>query len=198
MSVLKPKEYNISYFDGAKARYKHNAGYDRYERWYRNEGPNSRGEFWKDYAHTLFKEHKLKNKKVLEIGCAKGFVVEDLRSLGVDAHGLDVSSYAIGQASDAAKPYLTIADVRSALPQIEDKEFDVLFSLRFMECIPEEDIPGLVAQMNRISKFQFHVIDEVIKPNFYVNKSLEEWVKYPWSSGTVLQSNENKNRVLRK
>jgi cyclopropane fatty-acyl-phospholipid synthase-like methyltransferase len=137
-------------------------------------------------------------KKVLEIGCAKGFVVEDLRGFGVDAHGLDVSSYAIGEASDAVKPYLTIGDARTDLSRYKNKEFDVVFTLRFMECVPESDIPWLVAQMNRISQFQFHVIDEVIKPNFYTNKLLEDWIKYNWAKGTVLQSNQSRKKILTK
>ena len=106
MTVLSPEEYDQSYFDGSTARDKHNAGYDKYERWYRKNSETSLGEFWKDYAHALFKEHKLRGKKVLEIGCAKGFVVEDLRELGIDAYGLDVSEYAISQASEKIRPYL--------------------------------------------------------------------------------------------
>jgi 2-polyprenyl-3-methyl-5-hydroxy-6-metoxy-1,4-benzoquinol methylase len=134
----------------------------------------------------------------LEIGCAKGFVVEDLRGFGVDAYGLDISEYAISQASESIKPFLTVGDARSDLSQYTNKQFDIVFSLRFMECIPDSDISWLVAQMNRISQFQFHVIDEVIKPNFYTNMPLEEWIKFDWQKGTKLQSNEKSKKILTK
>ena len=79
MTILLPEEYDISYFDGKKQMYRHNAGYSSYERWYRNEGNNSQGEFFRDTAKVLFDRYQLVGKKVLEIGCAKGFIVKDLR-----------------------------------------------------------------------------------------------------------------------
>lgn len=198
MPVLEPQDYDISYFDGKKARYSHNAGYGNYERQYISNSPNSLGEFWKDYAKNLAENYHLRGKKVLDIGCAKGFIVKDLRDMGADAYGLDVSSYAIGQCEAEVAPYLTIGDARTYLKNYKKDEFDVVFSLRFMECIPEEDIPGLIAQMNRISLFQFHVIDEEVKPRFYLNKPIEEWIKYDWNIGTALQCNENRNKKLTK
>jgi len=36
-----------------------------------------------------------KNDKVLDFGCAKGYLVKSLRMFGIDAYGVDVSSYAI-------------------------------------------------------------------------------------------------------
>ncbi len=99
-TVLQTSEYDISYFDGKKTTLKHNAGYSKYERWRRHDGVDSLGEFWKDKAKKIFDDFSLGGKKVMEIGCAKGFIVEDLRGMGVDCYGLDVSAYAIGQASN--------------------------------------------------------------------------------------------------
>ncbi|MCP6727655.1 MAG: class I SAM-dependent methyltransferase, partial [Patescibacteria group bacterium] len=96
----------------------------------------------------------MSGKKVLEIGCAKGFVVEDLREFGADCYGLDISSYAISKSTDIVKPFLTIADGRTHLSKYADNEFDVVFSLRFLECIDEKELPALISVMNRISKFQ--------------------------------------------
>ena len=36
-----------------------------------------------------------KGDRVLDIGCAKGFLVKDLLDLGIDAYGVDVSEYAL-------------------------------------------------------------------------------------------------------
>ena len=44
----------------------------------------------------FIKFYKLrKGDKVLDIGCAKGFFVNDLVDKGIDAYGIDISSYAI-------------------------------------------------------------------------------------------------------
>jgi 2-polyprenyl-3-methyl-5-hydroxy-6-metoxy-1,4-benzoquinol methylase len=195
--MLQPSEYDISYFDGAKTKSPHGAGYSSYERWHRVRGVNSLGEYWKDLASQYKGKFNLAGKKVLEIGCAKGFVVEDLRGMGVDARGIDVSSYAISQASDAVKPFLVVGDVRTALSQFGNKQFDVVFSLRVLECIPEADLPSLVSELNRVSKFQFHVVDEQPNPNYYLVKPLSFWRSLNWNKGTVLISNESNQETLK-
>ncbi len=48
---------------------------------------------------------------VLDVGCAKGFLVQHLRSLSVDAWGCDVSEYAIGRAAPDVRPFLQVARI---------------------------------------------------------------------------------------
>ncbi len=196
MILLKPEEFDMSYFDGNKAVYRHNAGYSKYERWRRHDGVDSLGEYWKDYANKLKNTYDLVNKKVLEIGCAKGFVVEDLREMGVDAYGLDISTYAIREAAPVAAPYLIIGDARVYLSNYKDGEFDVVFSSRFMECFSDEVIPPLISEMNRISKFQFHVIEELETSRFYNIKTLEKWLSLGWPEKTLLISLRNPRKIL--
>ena len=226
MAVLAPSEYNASYFDGRLQAMKHNAGYDYYARWPRVSGDlvaveNSTGEMWKDYAARIHEGRGLSGKKCLEIGCAKGFVVEDLRNLGVDCWGIDVSSYAINgpwsvRHADrptappaAVAPFLSAGDALTELASYKNDEWDLVFSLRFMECISDADLPGLITEMNRISRGQFHVIDEFDRfqvqdpPKagagaFYNAKTLEDWLAFGWRNGTFLISQENSNRVLEK
>ena len=197
MPVLEVHEYNKSYFDGRESTYAHNAGYSRYARWPRFDGEDSLGEYWKDKAKQLFDKYKLKGKKVLEIGCAKGFVVKDLRDMGVNAFGLDVSLYALGEAESEVKQYLTVGDARTYLSNYKTDEFDVVFSLRFLECISEADLPALIDEINRISKFQFHIVDETSN-KFYLEKTLEWWQNLNWTIGTSLLNNKGAKRVLTK
>lgn len=154
------------------------------------------GELWIDYANRLKNKHQLKGKKVLEIGCAKGFLIKDLRDMGVDAWGIDVSQYAIDNCESEVAPYLKVGDVRTALSQYKNREFDIVFSLRFLECISEEDLPNLISETNRISKFQFHGIDEDGNENFYLLNPLEWWIELPFVKGTLLFSNQNFNKEL--
>lgn len=195
MPVLDPSAYDISYFDGWDTEYMHNAGYSLYKRW-----SLSGGEHWHNYANRLATQNVLAGKKVLEIGCAKGFVVEDLRALGIDAYGLDVSSYAIGEASPAVAPYLTVGDARTALAAYRRNEFDVVFSLRFLECISDADLPGLISEMNRISRDQFHVIDTFPAggsvTNYYNVHTLAEWQAMDFDVGTRLVMHEDETQEL--
>ena len=51
---------------------------------------------WISVAKDIIKHfHLSKGQKVLDIGCAKGFLVKDLVDLGIDAVGIDISKYAI-------------------------------------------------------------------------------------------------------
>lgn len=50
-------------------------------------------------------------RDVLDVGCAKGFLVRHLRELGVDAWGCDVSDYAIATAPEDVKPYVRVAPI---------------------------------------------------------------------------------------
>ncbi len=172
---LLPEEYDASYFDGASQALRHNAGYSKYERWKRHDGESSSGEYWKDKAKDLVKEFNLKGKKTLELGCAKGFLVHDMLGMGVNAFGLDVSEYAAAQAeTDKVKDRIFLGDARTDLSQFQDNEFDVVFSLRFLECIAEEDISVLVTQINRISKAQFHETDKEPNSLYYLKRNVDD------------------------
>ena len=62
-------------------------------------------EFFGTIADQVVAE--IKPRRVLDVGCAKGFLVEALRDRGVEAFGIDVSEYAIGE----VRP-----DIRAILP----------------------------------------------------------------------------------
>ena len=173
MAILKPEEYDASYFDGETQPTQHGAGYSNYERWKRHEGVNSLGEYWKDRARGLVDQLQLEGKKTLELGCAKGFLVKDMNEMGVNAFGLDVSAYAISNAEDEkTRLKLFQGDARTALAQFKDNEFDFLFSLRFLECIPETDLPSLMNEIKRISVQHHHVTSKDANQDFYLTKNL--------------------------
>ena len=193
MAVLDPSEYDESYFDGASSTYQHNAGYSKYKRWRRwdlgsdENKRESEDEFFKDIANEMFKKNfDYTGKKVLDIGCAYGFIVEDLRNMGVDAWGIDVSQYAYDKASDEVKPYLTVADARTHLTTYSKNEFDAVFSRYFLECISDEDLPDLIEEMNRISKFQLHIVMKHGKEEYYNIKDAAGWQVFDWDKGSYL------------
>lgn len=200
MAVLKAEEYDISYFDGKLSSHHHNAGYSYYQRF--NVTREVNGVEYHDtfqIAHReLFDSYPIiHNSKLLDVGCAKGFLVEDFRSWGVEAYGIDVSEYAISCAIEDIKPYLVVGDARTYLTNYSDLEFDVLISQRFMECFEDEEIPNLVNHFNRISKTQIHVIDEWPVDTYYNQKKLNAWAEYDFKEGTILISRET-NEVITK
>jgi cyclopropane fatty-acyl-phospholipid synthase-like methyltransferase len=75
------REYGEMYFDGPREY-----GYGGF----RYDGR------WQSVAQDIVDHFGLKlGDRVLDIGCAKGFLVKDLLALGIDAYGIDVSKYAL-------------------------------------------------------------------------------------------------------
>ena len=116
MPVLQPTEYDISYFEGQLNGNTHPAGYSSYSKCNYNQVSTmyvptfeeSTGSIYGDICKGL--NIKLTNrfigKKLLVLGAAYGWEVKGFRDLGIDAWGVDVSSYAISQAQPAIQPYL--------------------------------------------------------------------------------------------
>jgi SAM-dependent methyltransferase len=178
MPVLQPSEYDISYFLSLNVP----------------GGPT--GEFWSDLASRFSGSNAITNKQVLEIGCAKGFFVKDLRDLGVDAYGLEVSQYAIDNCEPGMDAYLTVGDARTYLSNYVRNQWDFVVSLRFLECIDPSDMPSLVSEMNRISKKQVHIIDTSANALYYEVHDLTWWDQFSFANGTRLVDNQNWSNII--
>ena len=75
------REYGQMYFDGPREY-----GY----------GGFSYDGRWKSVAKEIVSHFRLRpGDRVLDVGCAKGFLVKDLLALGIDAFGVDISDYAL-------------------------------------------------------------------------------------------------------
>ncbi len=98
------------------------------------------------YTHYSFEGHyptylllatQIKNKfnptVVLDIGCAKGFLVNAFRDIGIDAWGVDISEYAISSASKDLQPYLYKVDVKKESLPFKDGYFDFITCLGVIE-----------------------------------------------------------------
>ena len=80
-----------------------------------------------------FIKQKYTNKKILDYGCAKGFLVHALRLLDVEAYGYDTSSYALKNCHPEVKKYLH--SQRGVLPQIH-----VIIVKDVLEHFTEQDL----------------------------------------------------------
>ena len=91
------EDYSDCYYNEA-----HLGGYDDY-RW--------ENERWRDFF-TMVADRIIavaSPTTVLDVGCAKGLLVQGLALRGVDAHGIDVSSHAIENAHADVRGRLTVA-----------------------------------------------------------------------------------------
>jgi SAM-dependent methyltransferase len=82
-------------------------------------------------------------RTVLDVGCAFGFLVEALRDRGVDAFGLDLSPYAIGQVHDSVKEYCWVASILDPLPE----RYDLIVCHEMLEHLPPGDANAAIARM---------------------------------------------------
>lgn len=81
-------------------------------------------------------EQDIEPKTVLDAGCAMGFLVEVLRQRGIEAHGIDISEYAIGQVDPSVKPYCRIGSLTEPFQQ----RYDLIVCIEVLEHMERSDV----------------------------------------------------------
>lgn len=74
----------------------------------------------------------VKPRTAFDAGCAKGFLVEALRDRGVEAHGVDLSPYAIAGVREDIKPYCRVRSITEPL----GGPYDLVSCIEVMEHVP--------------------------------------------------------------
>ncbi len=191
--MLQASDYNYDYFDGS-----HPAGLGGYRRIQQstNGAPLDPWDHFAErhYSFYLKHMHDLQAGKVLSLGCAKGFDVEDLRKLGIDAWGLDISEYAVGESP--VSDYLQVGD--ATLWDGYFQGVDTIFGFGILECLNDEQLGDLASSLSQVAKSIFSVFptnnlsQEKIDSfsQFYNLKSISEWESL-FSSSVLYFSNEN-------
>jgi SAM-dependent methyltransferase len=109
--------------------------------------------FWQPVIPALRKHFGLDaSSSVLDVGCAKGFMLHDMAELipGITVRGVDVSSYAIEHAIEDMKPFVSVADARK-LP-FPDKSFDVVISINTVHNLDREECGQSLREIQRIAR----------------------------------------------
>jgi hypothetical protein len=80
-------------------------------------------------------------RTVLDAGCAIGLLVECLRARGVEAEGVDLSTWAIAHATDAARPYVREGSIATPF----EKRYDLIVCIEVLEHMPAAEAETAIA-----------------------------------------------------
>jgi SAM-dependent methyltransferase len=109
--------------------------------------------FWQPVVPT-FRAHfgLAAGDSVLDVGCAKGFMMHDLAELipGLVVKGIDVSRYAIDHAIEDMREHVQVADARS-LP-FPDDAFDVVISVNTIHNLVREECAQALREIERVAR----------------------------------------------
>lgn len=116
-------------------------------------GFNYHPRFWQPVIPTFQNHWGLTGQSsVLDVGCAKGFMLHDLAELipGITVKGVDVSRYAIENAIEDMKPHVQVANA-THLP-FPDKSFDVVISVTTVHNLERTECIQALREIERVSR----------------------------------------------
>lgn len=135
----KAREFGRDFFDGDRS-----CGYGGY-----HYDPR----FWENVIPDFVSYYGLsKGSKILDVGCAKGFMLYDFKRLypEIQGYGIDISEYAITHAKDEIREFVQVSDAR-ALP-FKDNSFDLVISITTLHNLNKEDLKTALQEIMRVSK----------------------------------------------
>ncbi len=130
------------------------SGYDNY-RWI--------PELTYPMAYSICKNLKIKKKdKVLEFGCAHGFLVKALNDFKIDTYGVDVSRYALSKVDPSIKKKINLLKNNNILNSLNKMnvnfKFDHIISKDVFEHVQPNDLKKILKEMSKITKYLFVVV----------------------------------------
>ena len=117
------EDYSSTYYDDA-----HLGGYDHYS-WYNDE--------WRRFFVSLAERVVgiVNPRTVLDVGCARGLLVQALAGRGVDATGIDVSEHAVESAHPDVRDRLRVASTTEPI----DGRYDLVTCIEVLEHLSPRD-----------------------------------------------------------
>ena len=108
--------------------------------------------FWQPVIPTFQSHFRLdSNSSLLDVGCAKGFMMHDLAALipGITVKGIDISQYAIDNAIEDMKPHVQVANAIN-LP-FPDKSFDIVISINTIHNLERHELATALREIQRVA-----------------------------------------------
>ncbi|PFG12750.1 glycosyltransferase [Bacillus sp. es.036] len=168
---------------------------------------------WLNFFSTIADQVLLNNdiSRVLEVGCAKGFLVECLRDRGAEAYGFDVSEYAISTVRNDIKPFCNIGSADD--PSQYNGVYDVIICIEILEHLTEEmGMKAIDLMCKHTKKILFSSSPDDYEEKTHINvqppeywdlqfakhgfmRSLEMWPEQVVASHTVLYVKEEDLKI---
>ena len=108
---------------------------------------------WLPVAQQIISHYKLESgMRVLDIGCAKGFLIKDLirQCPGLEVFGLDISEYALLNCEPEVLGRLHLGSA-DKLP-FPSKSFDLVLSINTLHNLKNERVIKALKEIERVSK----------------------------------------------
>ena len=155
------REFGREYFDGDRR-----FGYGGY---------SYQPRFWEPVVPVFQKYYGLTaNSSILDVGCAKGFMLYDFQRLipGITVAGVDVSAYALEHSLAGVKPYLRRANAQE-LP-FPDGAFDLAISINTIHNLPAAECKKALAEIQRVTRRHAFITVDAYR-NEAERKRMELW-----------------------
>jgi hypothetical protein len=153
------RQYGYDYFHGSR-----DVGYGGY----RYDGR------WVPVARDIIAQYGLKpGDKVLDIGCAMGFLVKDLLAQGIDAYGVDVSDYAVRHCEPEVVGRLGVGSAETLV--FPDRSFEIVLAINSLHNLERPALLTALGEIERVArKGKFVQVDSYRTPE---EKAIfESWV----------------------
>ena len=141
------KEFGFEYWDGERQ-----FGYGGYK-----YIPNR----WKLTAQSLIDCYKLnENSKILDVGCGKGFLLHEIKSLipEITVEGIDISEHGIGDSTTLIKPFLKNYDARLKLAY-NNNHFDLVISLGMLHNFKINELMLSLTEIERVGNSSYIMVE---------------------------------------
>lgn len=107
---------------------------------------------WRTVVWDMILQYGLRSgARVLDVGCAKGFLVYDMARFGLDAYGLDVSPYAVVECPHPGVVGRLHLGTASELPFL-DQSFDLVVSINTLHNLERARLIRALREIKRVSR----------------------------------------------